>query len=75
MGINALEDIDQVEKKILRDMFKVTGLMGKILAPKLIDPAHEDKEMRAEAKENLNIWQGQEQLREVMERALEPLRN
>jgi|SaaInl47_10m_RNA_FD_contig_21_2180817_length_265_multi_4_in_0_out_0_2 hypothetical protein len=42
MGITALEDIDQVEKKILRDMFKVTGLMGKIHAPKLLDPAQGD---------------------------------
>lgn len=44
MGINALEDIDQVEKKILRDMFKVTGLMGKIYAPKLLDPSTNDYE-------------------------------
>jgi hypothetical protein len=71
MGITALEDIDQVEKKILRDMFKVTGLMGKIHAPKLLDPAQGDYE----AQENIYIWNGLLQLKELMDNALEPLKS
>lgn len=71
MGITALEDIDQVEKKILRDMFKVTGLMGKIHAPKLLDPAQGDQE----AQENLYIWNGLLQLKKLMDDALEPLKS